>query len=286
MKKSLSFLSAIAVLALCLPIAFASCSQMGLKNELTKYYQSEWSRMSDNFSVAHFKALTLEYMNTMDNCPYTIATERDAIAERLALEYCEQELFNNLADVALPYMEKHVTVVDMKKVNATVKDERLLASVVKIANIMRHDFAAIVNECTGSAIADIVNGEEPPVPSLPDEMSSGYLPAVETFYEVSGRRVIVENSYGAMNEMLRSGAPESQTLAETFFAYLGSVTPKLMCMVMYDKVLKEELDVLVEVYGRPEFVRLRDANIDFSQEIANANADVNGLFLQWLKKQI
>ena len=286
MKKSLSILSVLAVLALCLSVGLTSCSQMGLKNELAKYYQSDWSRLSDNFSVVHFKALTLEQMNTMENCPYTVATERDAIAEKLALEYCEQQLFNNLADIALPYMEKHLTVVEMKKVNSAVKDETQLASVVKIANIMRNDFAAIVNDCTGSAIADIVNGEEPPVPSLHDEMSSDYLPVVETFYEVSGRKVIVENSYGAMNEMLRSGAPESQTLAETFFAYLSRVTPRLMCMVMYDKVSKEELEQLIEVYERPEFVKLKQANIDFSQEIANANAGVNELFLQWLDKQI
>ena len=286
MKKSLSILSVVAVLALCLSAGFTSCSQMGLKNELAKYYQSEWSRLSDNFSVANFKALTLEHMNTMENCPYPVATERDAIAEKLALEYCEQQLFNNLADIALPYMEKHLTVVEMKKVNSAVKDTALLASVVKIANIMRSDFSAIVNYCTGSAIADIVNGEEPSVPSLPDEVPSDYFPVVEVFYEVSGRKVIVENSYGAMNEMLSIGAPESQTLAETFFAYLGRVTPRLMCMVMCDKVSKEELEQLIEVYERPEFVKLKSGNIDFSQEIANANAGVNELFLQWLDKQM
>lgn len=286
MKKSFSIFVAFAILALCLPVGFTSCSQMGLKNELSKYYQSEWSRLSDNFSVAHFKALILEYMNTMENCPYAVATERDAIAEKLAQEYCEQELFAALADIALPYMQEHVSVVDMKKVNATVKDEALLASVVKIAGIMRNDFSALVNGCTGSAIADIVNGEEPPVPSLPDDIEAGYLPAVEKFYEVSGRKVIVENSYGAMNEMLRSGAPESQTLAENFFAYLRRVTPKLMCMAMHGKVDKGEIDGLIEVYSRPEFVNLRNANVEFSQEIANANEGVNELFRQWLKKQM
>ena len=285
MKKSFSILTLFVSLAMC-TIGFTSCSQMGLKNELTKYYQSEWSRLSDNFSIAHFKALILEHMNTMENCPYNVATERDAIAEKLAVEYYEECLCGNLADIALPYIEKYISVVDMKKVNTVIKDEKILSSVVKITKIMKGEVSSIINTHSSSAIANIVNGEEPAMPTLPEDIRTVYLPLIEKFYDVSGRKTIVENSFGAVSEMLRSGAPESQTIAENFFSYLSSATPIIMTMTMHDKVAKEELEALIEVYERPEFVKLKKANIEFSEQIVSANEGVNELFKQWLNKQI
>lgn len=286
MKKSFSIFAAFVFLLLFLSIGFSSCSQMGLKNELAKYYQSDWSRLSDNYPVAHFKALILEHLDTMENCPYPIATERSAIAEKLANRYCEELLYANLAEIALPYIEKHLSVVEMKKINAAIKDDDLRLSIVKISEIMKGEFMLLVNTVTGSAVADIVNGVEPAIPVLSDKVAADYLPVVENFYEVSGRKTIVENSFYTVNEMMNSGAQESQTLAENFFAYLGRTTPVIMSMAMVDNVTKEELQSLIEVFERPEFVKLRNANVEFLQEMVTADENINKLFKEWLEKQL
>ena len=151
---------------------------------------------------------------------------------------------------------------------------------------MKGEVSSIINTHSSSAIANIVNGEEPAMPTLPEDIRTVYLPLIEKFYDISGRKTIVENSFGAVSEMLRSGAPESQTIAENFFSYLSSATPIIMTMTMHDKVAKEELEALIEVYERPEFVKLKKANIEFSEQIVSANEGVNELFKQWLNKQI
>ncbi|MBR5335384.1 MAG: hypothetical protein IKV23_03835 [Bacteroidaceae bacterium] len=286
MKKSFSITAFFVLTALCLLTVTTFCSKMGLKNELTKYYQSEWSRLSDNFTTAHFKALILEYMDTMENCPYPVATERNAIAHKLAEEYCEQELYNNLADIALPYIEKHLSVVELKEINSTVKEETLLASIIQISAIMKNEFPGIIDTHTGTAIARIMNNEEPPIPLLPENIPVQYMQSVEKFYEASGRRNIIENSFEAMNEMLRTGAPESQTLAENFFAHISRATPVIMSILMYDKVSKQEVDALIGIYERPEFTKLKNANIEFSEGIANADSKISELFEKWLRKQL
>ena len=184
MKKSLTATVQV-LLVLCLVLCSVSCSRVGLKNELTKYYQSEWSRLVANFSVAHFKSKILVAMDTMSGSAYSVATERDAIADELAREYCDSYLFTDMADVALPFYENHLTVVEFKKINATVYNEAPLSIMRKIDSIMDRDFSHLVNVAMSAAVADIMNGETPKLPSLPEEVAKNYLPLMERFYEVS-----------------------------------------------------------------------------------------------------
>lgn len=286
MKKSLTIMVSVALIVIYLSMSFVSCSnEAGVKNELTKYYQSEWSRLSDNFSQAHFKALILEYLDTMAHCPYPVATERDAIAERLAYQYCKERLYSDLADMALPHFSSTMSVIELKKVNNDIANEKALAIVKKIAEIMQNDFRNLINEHTGTTVACIMNGEEPIIPTLPEELRKSYLPAMEKFYVVSGRKDIIENSFTAMNEIMSQGAPESSMLAEAFFNYISKATPIMMCMTMVDKVSEEELNMLIGIYEQPEFVKLKNANIEYSKEIAKANAGVQEMFYSWLIKK-
>lgn len=287
MKKSLTIMVSVALLVTYFVMSFVSCSnEAGVKNELTKYYQSEWSRLSDNFSQAHFKALILEYMDTMAHCPYPIATEREPIAQKLAAQYCAEKLYNDLADMALPHFSSRMSVIELKKVNSDIADEKALAAIKRIANIMQNEFRALIDEQTGNTVAAIMNGEEPVIPTLSEELQRSYLPAMEKFYRVSGRKEIVENSFSAMNEVMSVGAPESSILAEAFFEYINKATPIMMCMTMEGKVSEEDLNRLISIYEQPEFVKLKDANIEYSQEIAKANAGVQEMFYSWLKKKI
>lgn len=287
MKKSLTIMVSVALLVTYFVMSFVSCSnEAGVKNELTKYYQSEWSRLSDNFSQAHFKALILEYMDTMAHCPYPIATDRDPIAQKLAAQYCSERLYNDLADMALPHFSSRMSVIELKKVNSDIVDEKALAAIKRIADIMQNEFRALIDEQTGNTVAAIMNGEEPVIPTLSEELQRSYLPAMEKFYRVSGRKEIVENSFSAMNEVMSVGAPESSMLTEAFFEYISKATPIMMCMTMEGKVSEEELNRLIAIYEQPEFVKLKDANIEYSQEIAKANAGVQEKFYSWLKKKI
>lgn len=287
MKKSLTIMVSVALLVTYFVMSFVSCSnEAGVKNELTKYYQSEWSRLSDNFSQAHFKALILEYMDTMAHCPYPIATDRDPIAQKLAAQYCSERLYNNLADMALPHFRSRMSVIELKKVNSDIVDEKALAAIKRIADIMQNEFRALIDEQTGNTVAAIMNGEEPVIPTLSEELQRSYLPAMEKFYRVSGRKEIVENSFSAMNEVMSVGAPESSILTEAFFEYISKATPIMMCMTMEGKVSEEELNMLIAIYEQPEFVKLKDANIEYSKEIAKANAGVQEMFYSWLKKKI
>ncbi|MBP3613229.1 MAG: hypothetical protein J6J37_00400 [Bacteroidaceae bacterium] len=287
MKKSLTIMVSVALLVTYFVMSFVSCSnEAGVKNELTKYYQSEWSRLSDNFSQAHFKALILEYMDTMAHCPYPIATEREPIAQKLAAQYCSERLYNDLADMALPHFCSRMSVIELKKVNSDIADEKALAAIKRIADIMQNEFRALIDEQTGNTVAAIMNGEEPVIPTLSEELQRSYLPAMEKFYRVSGRKEIVENSFSAMNEAMSVGAPESSILTEAFFEYINKATPIMMCMTMEGKVSEEELNRLIAIYEQPEFVKLKDANIEYSQEIAKANAGVQEMFYSWLKKKI
>lgn len=277
----------VALLVTYFVMSFVSCSnEAGVKNELTKYYQSEWSRLSDNFSQAHFKALILEYMDTMAHCPYPIATEREPIAQKLAAQYCSEKLYNDLADMALPHFSSRMSVIELKKVNSDIADEKALAAIKRIADIMQNEFRALIDEQTGNTVAAIMNGEEPVIPTLSEELQRSYLPAMEKFYRVSGRKEIVENSFSAMNEAMSVGAPESSILTEAFFEYINKATPIMMCMTMEGKVSEEELNRLIAIYEQPEFVKLKDANIEYSQEITKANAGVQEMFYSWLKKKI
>lgn len=287
MKKSLTIMVSVALLVTYFVMSFVSCSnEAGVKNELTKYYQSEWSRLSDNFSQAHFKALILEYMDTMAHCPYPIATDRDPIAQKLAAQYCSERLYNDLADMALPHFSSRMSVIELKKVNSDIVDEKALAAIKRIADIMQNEFRALIDEQTGNTVAAIMNGEEPVIPTLSEELQRSYLPAMEKFYRVSGRKEIVENSFSAMNEVMSVGAPESSILTEAFFEYISKATPIMMCMTMEGKVSEEELNMLIAIYEQPEFVKLKDANIEYSKEIAKANAGVQEMFYGWLKKKI
>lgn len=287
MKKSLTIMVSVALLVTYFVMSFVSCSnEAGVKNELTKYYQSEWSRLSDNFSQAHFKALILEYMDTMAHCPYPIATDRDPIAQKLAAQYCSERLYNDLADMALPHFSSRMSVIELKKVNSDIVDEKALAAIKRIADIMQNEFRALIDEQTGNTVAAIMNGEEPVIPTLSEELQRSYLPAMEKFYRVSGRKEIVENSFSAMNEVMSVGAPESSILTEAFFEYISKATPIMMCMTMEGKVSEEELNMLIAIYEQPEFVKLKDANIEYSKEIAKANAGVQEMFYSWLKKKI
>ncbi len=287
MKKSLTIMVSVALLVTYFVMSFVSCSnEAGVKNELTKYYQSEWSRLSDNFSQAHFKALILEYMDTMAHCPYPIATDRDPIAQKLAAQYCSEKLYNDLADMALPHFSSRMSVIELKKVNSDIADEKALAAIKRIADIMQNEFRALIDEQTGNTVAAIMNGEEPVIPTLSEELQRSYLPAMEKFYRVSGRKEIVENSFSAMNEAMSVGAPESSILTEAFFEYINKATPIMMCMTMEGKVSEEDLNRLIAIYEQPEFVKLKDANIEYSQEIAKANAGVQEMFYSWLKKKI
>lgn len=287
MKKSLTIMVSVALLVTYFVMSFVSCSnEAGVKNELTKYYQSEWSRLSDNFSQAHFKALILEYMDTMAHCPYPIATEREPIAQKLAAQYCSEKLYNDLADMALPHFSSRMSVIELKKVNSDIADEKALAAIKRIADIMQNEFRALIDEQTGNTVAAIMNGEEPVIPTLSEELQRSYLPAMEKFYRVSGRKEIVENSFSAMNEAMSVGAPESSILTEAFFEYINKATPIMMCMTMEGKVSEEDLNRLIAIYEQPEFVKLKDANIEYSQEIAKANAGVQEMFYSWLKKKI
>ncbi len=287
MKKSLTIMVSVTLLVIYLAMSFVSCSnKAGVKNELTKYYQSEWSRLSDNFSQAHFKALILEYMDTMAHCPYPVATDRYAIAEKLAYQYCNERLYSDLADMALPHFSSTMSVIELKKVNNDIANEKALSVVKKIADIMQNDFRNLIDEHTGTTVASIMNGEEPVIPTLSEELRKGYLPAMEKFYIVSGRKEIIENSFIAMNEIMSQGAPESGMLTEAFFDYISKASPILMCMTMEDKVSEEELNMLIGIYEQPEFVKLKNANIEYSKEIAKANAGVQEMFYSWLKKKI
>lgn len=287
MKKSLTIMVSVALLVTYFVMSFVSCSnEAGVKNELTKYYQSEWSRLSDNFSQAHFKALILEYMDTMAHCPYPIATEREPIAQKLAAQYCSEKLYNDLADMALPHFSSRMSVIELKKINSDIADEKALAAIKRIADIMQNEFRALIDEQTGNTVAAIMNGEEPVIPTLSEELQRSYLPAMEKFYRVSGRKEIVENSFSAMNEAMSVGAPESSILTEAFFEYINKATPIMMCMTMEGKVSEEDLNRLIAIYEQPEFVKLKDANIEYSQEIAKANAGVQEMFYSWLKKKI
>ncbi len=287
MKKSLTIMVSVALLVTYFVMSFVSCSnEAGVKNELTKYYQSEWSRLSDNFSQAHFKALILEYMDTMAHCPYPIATEREPIAQKLAAQYCSEKLYNDLADMALPHFSSRMSVIELKKVNSDIADEKALAAIKRIADIMQNEFRALIDEQTGNTVAAIMNGEEPVIPTLSEELQRSYLPAMEKFYRVSGRKEIVENSFSAMNEAMSVGAPESSILTEAFFEYINKATPIMMCMTMEGKVSEEDLNRLIAIYEQPEFVKLKDANIEYSKEIAKANAGVQEMFYSWLKKKI
>lgn len=287
MKKSLTIMVSVALLVTYFVMSFVSCSnEAGVKNELTKYYQSEWSRLSDNFSQAHFKALILEYMDTMAHCPYPIATDREPIAQKLAAQYCSERLYNDLADMALPHFSSRMSVIELKKVNSDIVDEKALAAIKRIADIMQNEFRALIDEQTGNTVAAIMNGEEPVIPTLSEELQRNYLPAMDKFYRVSGRKEIVENSFSAMNEVMSVGAPESSMLTEAFFEYISKATPIMMCMTMEGKVSEEELNMLIAIYEQPEFVKLKDANIEYSQEIAKANAGVQEMFYSWLKKKI
>lgn len=287
MKKSLTIMVSVTLFVIYLAISFVSCSKnTGVKNELTKYYQSEWSRLSDNFSQAHFKALILEYMDTMAHCPYTVATARESIAQKMAYQYCTEMLYSDLADMALPHFSSRMSVVEMKKVNSDIADKKALAAIKKIADIMQNEFRALIDEQTGYTVAAIMNGEEPVIPVLSEELQKSYLPAMEKFYNVSGRKEIIENSFNAMNEVMNIGAPESSMLTEAFFSYISKATPIMMCMTMEGKVSEEELKMLIAIYEQPEFVKLKDANIEYSNEIAKANAGVQEKFYSWLKKKI
>jgi hypothetical protein len=285
MKKSLTaMVSAISVL--CLVLYSVSCSQAGLKNELTKYYQSEWSRLADNYSFAHFKSKVLVYMEAMENCPYAAATERDAVAEKLAQEYCANSFYTDLADVVYPFFEERLSVVEFKKINAAIKDEAPLAIMRKIDAVMQREFSGIVNVGISSAVADIMNGETPMMPSLPEDVAEGYLPAMERFYDISGRRIITEKRFSSVKEMISQEASESQVFADNFFEYLGSATPVMMCIAMQESVGVEELNMLIEIFERPEFGKLKEANIELSNDIASANKEVDEKFDKWLKSKI
>ena len=287
MKKSLTIMVSVALLITYFAMNFVSCSnEAGVKNELTKYYQSEWSRLSDNFSQAHFKALILEYLDTMAHCPYPVATDRDAIAGKLAYQYCNERLYSDLADMALPHFCNTMSVIELKKVNRDIGNKEALAAIKKIADIMQNEFRALIDEQTGNTVASIMNGEVPIIPTLSEELQKSYLPAMEKFYNVSGRKDIVENSFSAMNEQMNAGAPESSMLTEAFFSYISKATPIMMCMTMEGKVSEEELNMLIAIYEQPEFVKLKNANIEFSKEIAKANAGVQEMFYSWLKKKI
>lgn len=287
MKKSLTIMVSVALLVTYFVMSFVSCSnEAGVKNELTKYYQSEWSRLSDNFSQAHFKALILEYMDTMAHCPYPIATDREPIAQKLAAQYCSERLYNDLADMALPHFSSRMSVIELKKVNSDIVDEKALVAIKRIADIMQNEFRALIDEQTGNTVAAIMNGEEPVIPTLSEELQRSYLPAMEKFYRVSGRKEIVENSFSAMNEVMSVGAPESSILTEAFFEYISKATPIMMCMTMEGNVSEEELNRLIAIYEQPEFVKLKDANVEYSKEIAKANAGVQEMFYSWLKKKI
>lgn len=287
MKKSLSIVVSVAIIAMYLSISFVSCTNdSGLKKELTKYYRSEWSRLSDNFSEAHFKAQILQYMDTMSNCPYPVATDRDEVAQKLAALYCKERLNDDLANVALPYFSGKISVVEFKKINNAISDEKALGIIKKIAEIMQNDFRKLIDEQTSATVASIMNGDEPCIPTLSESLRTNYLPTMEKFYIVSGRKAIVENSFTAVNELMAEGAPESRTLAENFFNYISRATPVMMCMTMEGKVSKEELDTLIEIYERPEFIKLREANIEYSQEIVKADASINGMFIEWLGKKL
>ncbi|MBR3855325.1 MAG: hypothetical protein IKM65_04105 [Bacteroidaceae bacterium] len=147
MKKSLSIVVSVAIIAMYLSISFVSCTNdSGLKKELTKYYQSEWSRLSDNFSEAHFKAQILQYMDTMADCPYPVATDRDAVAQKLAALYCKERLNDDLANVALPYFSGKISVVEFKKINNAISDEKALGIIKKIADIMQNEFRELIQE--------------------------------------------------------------------------------------------------------------------------------------------
>ena len=287
MKKSLSIVVSVAIIAMYLSISFVSCTNdSGLKKELTKYYQSEWSRLSDNFSEAHFKAQILQYMDTMADCPYPVATDRDAVAQKLAALYCKERLNDDLANVALPYFSGKISVVEFKKINNAISDEKALGIIKKIADIMQNEFRELIQEQTSTTVAIIMNGEEPCIPTLSEGLRASYLPTMEKFYIVSGRKAIVENSITAMNDLMAEGAPESRMLAENFFNYISRATPVMMCMTMEGKVSEEELSTLIEIYERPEFIKLREANIEYSQEIVKADEGINAMFIEWLKKKL
>lgn len=277
----------VAIIAMYLSISFVSCTNdSGLKKELTKYYQSEWSRLSDNFSEAHFKAQILQYMDTMADCPYPVATDRDTAAQKLAALYCKERLNDDLANVALPYFSGKISVVEFKKINNAISDEKALGIIKKIADIMQNEFRELIQEQTSATVASIMNGEEPCIPTLSEGLRASYLPTMEKFYIVSGRKAIVENSFTAVNDLMAEGAPESRMLAENFFNYISRATPVMMCMTMEGKVSEEELNTLIEIYERPEFIKLREANIEYSQEIVKADEGINAMFIEWLKKKL
>ncbi len=281
MKKSLTATVQV-LLVLCLVLCSVSCSRVGLKNELTKYYQSEWSRLVANFSVAHFKSKILVAMDTMSGSAYSVATERDAIADELAREYCDSYLFTDMADVALPFYENHLTVVEFKKINATVYNETPLSIMRKIDSIMDRDFSHLVNVAMSAAVADIMNGETPKLPSLPEEVAKNYLPLMERFYEVSGRRIITENGFTAMKDMINQEASESQILAENFFEYLSNATPIMMCIAMEGELSSDELSSLIDIFESPEFVKLKEATMELSNDILKTNKMINERFDRWL----
>lgn len=287
MKKSLTISTSAYAIVLCLLLSITSCSRQGeLENELAKYYQSEWSRLSDNYTAAHFKARILEYMDTMEHCPYPVATERDPIAQRMAEEYCSSNLYNDLAHIALPHFKKHLTADDLKKINRTINEEKPLATIKKISAISQNELAQLINTHTSYAVADIMNGDTPMAPSLPENIIASYLPAMEKFYVISGRKAIIDNSFTAVKEMMAANAPESRTLAEGFFEFISEATPVMMCIVMEGKVSEDELNMLIEIYERPEFVKLRNAKSEYSQDIINAGNEVFAQFDAWLKHKL
>jgi len=218
----------------------------------------------------------------MSGSAYSVATERDAIADELAREYCDSYLFTDMADVALPFYENHLTVVEFKKINATVYNDAPLSIMRKIDSIMDRDFSHLVNVAMSAAVADIMNGETPKLPSLPEEVAKNYLPLMERFYEVSGRRIITENGFTAMKDMINQEASESQILAENFFEYLSNATPIMMCIAMEGELSSDELSSLIDIFESPEFVKFKEATMELSNDILKTNKMINERFDRWL----
>ena len=159
--------------------------------------------------------------------------------------------------------------------------EELLDLLSHSGSIMDRDFSHLVNVAMSAAVADIMNGETPKLPSLPEEVAKNYLPLMERFYEVSGRRIITENGFTAMKDMINQEASESQILAENFFEYLSNATP-MMCIAMEGELSSDELSSLIDIFESPEFVKLKEATMELSNDILKTNKMINERFDRWL----
>lgn len=224
-----------------------------------------------------------------DHLPYKTVEERNAAAQRYAKKYQETQALDDVCDVVASYYIKYLNLEEVQTINNTL-DNNKYKGVYEKANSLFNNNAGVMASIYPymlSAISAITSGNEPePILDI-NEKRSGYYVKYQLYVDQCEANIIIKNVLNEISSVALSQTTDEKQkeVMKKVFDYIAIQLLDLQYVACKKMLSEDELDVLIELYKKPEFKKLTKTTNEISSNIMDIGTKQNAKIAKWLSEQ-